>query len=135
MSTTSAITGSAVTQTPTTTKASTSLALDANEFLKLFVAELKNQDPTKPMETTDLVQQMSNMSQVEQSVQTNAKLATLLDQISIGQATGLVGLSVTSADGSLSGVVQSVKTSSTGLTATLTNGSKLEISQGVSIGR
>lgn len=134
MTSISAITGSAAAG-PGAAKSSPSLALDPNEFLQLFVAELKNQDPTKPMDTSQLVQQMSSMSQVEQAVQTNAKLASLLDQFTIGQAAGMVGLTVTSADGSVSGVVQSVRTSSSGLVAGLADGRSLTIEPGVTIER
>ena len=52
-------------------------SLDPNTFLSLLVAELQYQDPTKPMDTAQLVQQLAVMSQVEQSTQTNAKLSAM----------------------------------------------------------
>lgn len=109
----------------------TSLALDPNEFLKLLVAELQYQDPTKPMDTTELVQQMSSMSQVEQAVQTNARLTSILDQLQVGQAPALLGRTAYSADGSQSGVIQAVHLTSDGIVALLSDGSELLLTQGV----
>lgn len=129
---------SAVTQTSASTSANASgtskasIALDPNQFLSLLVAELKYQDPTKPMDTTQLVQQMSSLSQVEQAAQSNTKLASILDQLAVGQAS-LVGRTITSADGSSSGVVQSVRILSSGAQATLADGTTIDIGQGVTI--
>ena len=52
--------------------------VDYQAFLRLLVAEMKNQDPTSPMESTDYVAQLATFSQVEQSVQANAKLDQIL---------------------------------------------------------
>src|SRR5438105_12551752 len=43
----------------------------ANEqtFLKLFVAQLKNQDPLNPQDGTQFVAQLAQFSQLEQSLQ------------------------------------------------------------------
>ena len=43
----------------------------ANEqtFLKLFVAQLKNQDPLNPQDGTQFVAQLATFSQLEQSLQ------------------------------------------------------------------
>ena len=45
--------------------------VDYQSFLKLLMAQMKNQDPTKPMESTEYVAQLATFSQVEQSVQMN----------------------------------------------------------------
>ena len=107
--------------------------LDPNQFLKLLVAELQYQDPTKPMDTNQLVQQLSTISQVEQSAQTNSKLTAILDQLSVGQGASLIGRTVTSADGATSGVVESVRLESNRIVTTLSDGQKLEIGAGVTI--
>ena len=54
--------------------------VDYQAFLRLLVAEMKNQDPTSPMESTDYVAQLATFSQVEQSVQANAKLDQILQR-------------------------------------------------------
>jgi flagellar basal-body rod modification protein FlgD len=116
-------------QTDTTSKTT----VDYNSFLKLLVAELKNQDPTKPMESTDFVAQLATFSQVEQTVQTNSKLDNILQSSSLSQAGSLIGREITSADGKTSGVVSQVKVYSDGLMAILENGSQVVVGPGVTI--
>lgn len=59
----------------------------ANEqtFLKLFVAQLQNQDPLNPQDGTQFVAQLAQFSQLEQSLQMRQDLDALkqdLDAIS-----------------------------------------------------
>jgi flagellar basal-body rod modification protein FlgD len=61
-----------VTATPssTVTPAQTSLTppeLGKNDFLNLLVAQLKNQDPLKPMDSSSFVAELAQFSQLEQS--------------------------------------------------------------------
>lgn len=51
----------------------------ANEqtFLKLFVAQLKNQDPLNPQDATQFVAQLAQFSQLEQSLQMRQDLDTM----------------------------------------------------------
>ena len=107
--------------------------LDSNTFLSLLVAELEHQDPTKPMDTAQLVQQLAAMSQVEQSTQTNAKLAAMLDQLAFGHAPSLIGRTITSPDESYSGVVTAVKISEAGTQAVLADGRTVTLEHGITI--
>ena len=84
---------------PRTTETKSKTAVDYESFLKLLVAEMKNQDPTKPMESTDFVAQLATFSQVEQSVQSNTKLDQILQSTALSQAGSLIGREITSADG------------------------------------
>lgn len=43
-------------------------------FMKLLVAQMKNQDPLSPMDATEYVSQLATFSQVEQLTSVNAKL-------------------------------------------------------------
>ncbi|MDW6024422.1 flagellar hook assembly protein FlgD [Mesorhizobium sp. BAC0120] len=115
------------------TDATSKTRVDYNSFLKLLVAELKNQDPTKPMESTDFVAQLATFSQVEQSVQSNAKLDQILQSNTLTQAGSLIGREITSADGKTSGIISQVKVYSDGLMAILKDGSQLVVGPGVTI--
>ncbi len=119
------------TSAPTATQSQTQV--DYNSFLKLLVAQMKNQDPTNPMDSTQYVAQLASFSNVEQSVQINAKLDQLLQSSSLAQADALIGRTVTSADDSLSGKVASVRLVTNGIVAVLENGKELTMGPGVKI--
>jgi flagellar basal-body rod modification protein FlgD len=115
------------------TQKTSKTAVDYQSFLKLLIAEMKNQDPTKPMDSTQYVAQLATFSQVEQSVQTNTKLDQIMQSSALSQADALIGRSITSADGKTTGVVASVKLASNGLIAVLQNGTEVPVGAGVSI--
>ena len=115
------------------TQQTSKTAVDYQSFLKLLIAEMKNQDPTKPMDSTQYVAQLATFSQVEQSVQTNTKLEQIMQSSALSQADALIGRSITSADGKTTGVVASVKLASNGLIAVLQNGTEVPVGAGVSI--
>jgi flagellar basal-body rod modification protein FlgD len=108
-------------------------AVDYQSFLKLLIAEMKNQDPTKPMDSTQYVAQLATFSQVEQSVQTNTKLDQIMQSSALSQADALIGRSITSADGNTTGSVASVRLASSGLIAVLQNGTEVAVGPGVSV--
>jgi flagellar basal-body rod modification protein FlgD len=104
-----------------------------NAFLQLLVTQLRHQDPMKPMDPTQTVTQLATFASVEQAVQTNALLATLADNSALSQASALIGRTVTSADGTVSGVVKSIMVVEGGLIAKLGDGRELLLGPGVSI--
>jgi flagellar basal-body rod modification protein FlgD len=108
--------------------------VDYNQFLTLLIAEIKNQDPTQPMDPTQSVTQLATISGVQQAMQTNATLASLLTTSSLSQAEQLIGKKITSADGLTSGTVASVNVGASGSTATLSGGATVSLSSGVSVG-
>jgi flagellar basal-body rod modification protein FlgD len=107
--------------------------IDYQSFLKLLIAEMKNQDPTKPMDSTEYVAQLATFSQVAQTVQTNSKLDQLLQTSALAQAGNIIGHSITSADGNTTGTVSSVRLTSDGLIAILQNGQEVTMQSGVVI--
>jgi flagellar basal-body rod modification protein FlgD len=125
------------TNSSTTGTGSTSQAagpnIDYQSFLKLLIAEMKNQDPTKPMDSTEYVAQLATFSQVAQTVQTNSKLDQLLQTSALAQAGNIIGHSITSADGNTTGTVSSVRLTSDGLIAILENGQEVTMQSGVVI--
>ena len=112
------------------TASSTANTLNYNNFLQLLVAQLQNQDPTNPADPTTFVSQLASFSAVEQQINTNSKLDALLTQSALSQAGSLIGRTVTSADGSVSGQVASVQISSGNMQATLTDGTTLTLGSG-----
>ena len=85
------------------------------------------------MDSTQFVAQLATFSQVQESVSTNSKLDSLLTAQSLTMADAFLGHTVTSADGTQSGVVTSVKITSDGPVATLSNGDTLTLGSGVTI--
>jgi flagellar basal-body rod modification protein FlgD len=66
----------------------------ADEFLRLFVAQLENQNPLDPQSGADFVAQLAQFSAVEQAAETNNRLGELLaGQMSTSNAAlaGFVG--------------------------------------------
>ncbi len=135
MTVTSATNTTANSSTSQTSSSSTATSntLNYNEFLQLLVAQLQNQDPTNPSDPTAFVSQLASFSAVEQQVNTNSKLDALLTQTELSQAGSVIGLTVTSADGSVSGQIASVQLTSSGVTATLVSGQTLALGTGVTI--
>lgn len=77
-------------------------------FLTLLTTQLKNQDPTSPMDSNQFTQQLVMYSQVEQQIQSNDNLKTLISQgttSASSMATTYLGkkVSVTNGQASLSG--------------------------------
>lgn len=87
--------------TPTTDTNSTSLSQlgeDYTRFLTLLTAQVQYQDPLQPMDATQFVSQLAQLSQVEQAVKTNTNLEGIGSQItSLLAASGseLLGREVT----------------------------------------
>jgi len=118
------------------TKTTSTNGVDYNTFLQLLVAEMKNQDPTNPMDTAQYMSQFAQLSTVEQAMQTNAKLDALLSSQSLSQADGLIGKTVSFTDStgaSFSGKVVSISINSDGSIATLENGTKVAVGPGLTI--
>jgi len=62
---------------------------DFQTFLSLLTAQLRNQDPLKPVESTEFVAQLASFSAVEQQVQSNEKLESILEALANGATGGL----------------------------------------------
>lgn len=56
-----------------------SIGLNKDDFLKLFISELKYQDPLKPQDPSAMLNQLSQLSLVEQSYNSNTALQNLLN--------------------------------------------------------
>lgn len=67
-------------------ESATSIASDFETFLTLLTTQMRNQDPLKPLESTEFVAQLATFSSVEQQVATNDKLARIETRLAGGAA-------------------------------------------------
>lgn len=125
--------GAAASQPQITNAANATNQVDYQTFLKLLVAQMKNQDPLSPMESTEYVAQLATFSQVEQSIQMNRKLEDMLQNTTMAQAASLIGKEIESMDGTVKGTVMEVELYTDGIAAILENGEKIAMSAGVTI--
>ncbi len=82
----------------TSSTALASLSSNYSDFLNLLTTQLKNQDPSSPMDSSQFTTELVQFTGVEQQVQTNTNLSQLL-QLSqdqqLTQSSALVGKAVT----------------------------------------
>ena len=68
--------------------------LGKDDFLKLLIAQLTNQDPTEPMEDREFIAQMAQFSTLEQMTNLTGEFQALSGLLQSGQAVSLLGRSV-----------------------------------------
>ena len=119
------ITGSTTAATTATTSASAKKAADQvlgkDDFLKLMVAQMQNQDPMNPADDKDNIAQMAQFSSLEQITNLATATQQLANRMSLTQNVGLLGHDVTYTDTKgnvLTGAVDGLNLKSDG-TATL----------------
>ena len=99
--------------TGTTGTSISGTTLGKDDFLKLLVGQLKNQDPMNPSSDTDFIGQMAQFSQLEQTTNRATANAELVAQQSGARAVALLGRTVTYPDAnsgvSTTGVVEKVE--------------------------
>jgi flagellar basal-body rod modification protein FlgD len=72
--------------------------MDKNDFLTLFLTQLKYQDPSNPMESYEMAAQLAQFSSVEQLTQVNSNLLKLQSSVASStnaQLMNLIGKEVT----------------------------------------
>lgn len=117
----------------TTSAKSANDALGYDAFLKLLMAQMQNQDPMQPMNSSDYVAQLATFSQVEKTVELNNRVTDLLSTAKMQQAEGLIGKTVSSSDDATNGVVASAKVVGSDVVAVLKDGQEVTIGPGVVI--
>lgn len=55
-----------------------SIGLNKDDFLKLFITQLQNQDPLSPQDPSEFLGQLAQLTQVEQAYNTNTALSNLI---------------------------------------------------------
>lgn len=69
--------------------------LGSEDFFRLLITELQSQDPMKPTDNQQLMDQLSSIRQMEQSVTLNKTLQALAAEQRFGATSGLIGHYVT----------------------------------------
>ncbi|MBB3109395.1 flagellar basal-body rod modification protein FlgD [Paenibacillus phyllosphaerae] len=137
MSNTISTTGYTSSKTTSTTATKTN-TLGKDEFLKILVTQLKNQDPMQPMQDTDFIAQMAQFSSVEQLMNMSENMGKLSQNL--GLASSMIGKEVawyqsTEAGTSVeSGVVESIVVRD-GIQYAVVGASNIPIDEIVSIGQ
>jgi flagellar basal-body rod modification protein FlgD len=68
------------------------------EFLTLLLTQLKNQDPTNPVDSTQMVAQQAQIASLEQMQNLNTNFIALMAMQNVSQATSLIGKTVVAKD-------------------------------------
>lgn len=88
--------------------------LGKDDFLKLLITQLQNQDPSSPMDNTEFISQMATFSTLEQMVNIGSKLDEVIESNknnSLVSGSELIGKLITwkdAEDNDISAIVKSV---------------------------
>jgi flagellar basal-body rod modification protein FlgD len=86
--------------------------LGKEDFLKLLIVQLENQDPTSPLEDKEFISQMAQFSSLEQMTEMNRTLSNLIMNYKLSLASSLLGKEVEVLDrvkgDTISGVVSEI---------------------------
>jgi flagellar basal-body rod modification protein FlgD len=129
---TSAITSS----TPPNTIKSKNMELKSEDFIKMMITQLQNQDPMEPAKNGELLAQMSQIGQLQSSTMVQESLKGMVLQNQIGSAGNLIGKTVEGLDATnekVKGFVNSVRVESDGVYLELDSGKKLALGRVTSI--
>ncbi len=64
------------------------------DYLNLLVTQLKNQDPTNPVDNSQMTSQLAQISQLQQMENLNSNFSQVLESTQIMQANELIGRQV-----------------------------------------
>lgn len=93
----SSVTSAATTGGSSTTGISDAALADYDDFLTLLTAQLNNQDPLNPQDSTEFVEQIATFTTVEQQINSNEKLDELIaisTEQSVSDLASWVGMEV-----------------------------------------
>ena len=111
------------------------IAQNFDQFLTLLTTQLKNQDPTSPMDTNQFTSQLVQFASVEQQIKQNDALSTLVTNTNSSNAIGalnFVGHNVTASgatnalkSGSAEWILNAPKAGNANITITDSNGKQV----------
>ena len=106
--------------TTSTTQVNSNATLGKDDFIKLLVAQMQNQDPMNPTDNTQSIAQMAQFSSLEQmtNISTsmdslNKSMTNFMQQSALTQGSAMIGKSVSGVDTDgvtpIEGTVEAVK--------------------------
>jgi flagellar basal-body rod modification protein FlgD len=104
--------------------------LKPEDFIKMMLTQLQNQDPLEPAKNQELLAQMSQIGQLQTSTQLQETLKGLTLQSQIGSAGNLIGKLVQGLDDqndNVTGLVNSVRVENNQVFLELDNGKTLSM--------
>ena len=117
------------------------MGLDMNDFLQLIVQQFQNQTMDQAASSTDMLNQLVQMSVVQAISQVSESIATMVDASTLSYAASLVGKEVTigqvDKDGKIQEIVGQVTGTGTyqGAPVIFVNGKQYYLSEIMAIGR
>jgi flagellar basal-body rod modification protein FlgD len=112
------------------------MKLKTEDFIKMMITQLQNQDPMEPAKNEQLLAQMSQIGQLEASQSLQESLKTLVLQNNLGSAGNLIGKMVegqTATGEPIDGLVTSVRVEGDDVVLELDSGQKIELTRVTSI--
>lgn len=128
----STVDGVGTTQTQTSSaKKSGFSALSSEEFTKIIFAELSNQDPLKPSDTSALLEQLGMIRSIQSDTDLSENLDRLVGENQLSAASNLIGKlisGVSESNGRVADYVLSISKTSDGVFLNLADGSRVSMS-------
>ncbi len=110
--------------------------LKTEDFIKMMVTQLQNQDPLEPAKNQELLAQMSQIGQLQSATSLQESLQSMLLQNQVSNAGNLIGKMVEGLDArgdQVNGLVNSVRVTSDGVMLELDNGHQLALGRVTSV--
>ena len=128
--------GSTSTTPSTSASGRKNYELKTEDFIKMMITQLQNQDPMEPAKNQELLAQMSQIGQLQSATSLQESLKGMVLQNQIGSAAALIGKSVEGLDTNddpISGLVNSIRVEGDKVNLELDNGKSLELGRVTSI--
>ncbi|MGO8688215.1 MAG: flagellar hook capping FlgD N-terminal domain-containing protein [Thermoguttaceae bacterium] len=110
-------------------------SLSPQDFLQMLITELQDQDPTQPVSNTEILQEVSQIDNIETNQNLSSTLTAVALEQSMSTASNLLNMNVTAEDSSgntVSGPVSSISIAN-GMATLNINGTSVPFSNVTSI--